>query len=160
MTTIAYKDGVIAYDSQCTRDHVVISTTDNKKHETEKYIYFCAGALDEIVQFIDFHENGTKYFQVIGVNSFIVDKETNKVFYSGVANESTPLGEPDLRLWKHEINYDELNAIGSGWEIAFTAMDLGMSAEEAVIYTATKDIYTGGKINTFSVNTKQYKCQK
>lgn len=149
MTTIAYKDGIIAYDSQVTRDHVVISTTDEKKHETDKYIYFCAGPIDEIDQFIDLHENGTKYNQPIGVNAFIFNKETKNIFYAGVSNESTPLGEPDLRFWKHEVNYN--NAIGSGWELAFVAMDLGMTAKEAVEYASKRDIYTGGEIKEFKV---------
>lgn len=151
MTTIAYKDGIIAYDSQATRDHIVISTTDNKKHETDKYIYFCAGPIDEIDQFIDLHENGTKYTQPIGVNAYIIPKGTEKIYYAGVANESTPLGEPDLRFWKHEINYKEVNAIGSGFELAFAAMDLGMTAREAVEYAAKRDIYTGGEIKEFKV---------
>lgn len=154
MTTIAYKDGIIAYDSRSTRDRVVISDKSSKKNETEKYIYFYSGSVDEIHQFIDLHENNTKYDMPICVNAFIVDKETNRVFYSGVSNESTPTGEPALRLWKHEIDYDGINAIGSGWVQAFTAMDLGMSAKKAVEYAATRDIYTGGEINIFEIHKK------
>lgn len=151
MTTIAVKDGIIAFDSRQTRDNIIISDKAIKQKETECYIYFCTGCLDEIDRFIELHENNTKYQHPINVNAFIFSKESKNLFYAGVSNEATPLGEPILQLWKHKISGDEINAIGSGRDFAIAAMDLGMSAMEAIEYTTCRDIYTGGIINTFRI---------
>jgi ATP-dependent protease HslVU (ClpYQ) peptidase subunit len=42
-------------------------------------------------------------------------------------------------------------AIGSGQHFAIAAMDLGKSAEEAVAYAMTRDVYSGGEITVLTL---------
>lgn len=54
-------------------------------------------------------------------------------------------------LYKDSI--DTVDAFGSGADLAIAAMDLGVSSSEAVEYAATRDIYTGGEVESFDIYT-------
>lgn len=41
--------------------------------------------------------------------------------------------------------------MGSGYQFAIAALDLGKTAKEAVNYAKTRDIYTGGRVRVFDV---------
>lgn len=57
---------------------------------------------------------------------------------------------------EHGRTYGEAGkwAIGSGQRFALAAMDLGLSAEEAVTYATTRDVFSGGVIATLSLETE------
>ena len=64
-------------------------------------------------------------------------------------------------VFEHEgvFNEDELicnDAYGSGAQFALSALDFGKSAKEAVEYAATRDIYTGGKVHVFDIETMKF----
>lgn len=53
------------------------------------------------------------------------------------------------------LEMSEPFAQGSGWKWAQAAMDLGLSAVQAVEYACKKDIYTGGQVNHVDVIPRQ-----
>lgn len=58
---------------------------------------------------------------------------------------------------EHGRTFPELApvAIGSGARFALAAMDLGMNAEDALKYTCTRDIYSGGEITVLESSILQ-----
>ena len=64
------------------------------------------------------------------------------------------------RLWIALINnkvcehypVEHNRAIGSGNRFALAAMDFGKTAKEAVEYAACRDVYTGGKVESFRLD--------
>lgn len=51
-------------------------------------------------------------------------------------------------------------AWGSGWLIAVGALEAGVSAEQAVTIAARRDVFTGGKIHTLSFNKPKRKGKR
>ena len=59
-------------------------------------------------------------------------------------------------VYKNSAVHLDSYAIGSGAEFAMSAMDFGMTAKEAVEYTMTRDIYTGGEVTVFDTVKMQF----
>lgn len=57
----------------------------------------------------------------------------------------------DNKMHKFEIDMSKCFAIGSGRDHAYTAMDLGCSAVDAVKMAIKRDMCTGGKVRSFKV---------
>lgn len=72
------------------------------------------------------------------------------VYHVGVEGE---------RFYKHDITHVTSWSIGSGYHHAYTAMDLGLSAKDAVKMAALRDTMTGGRIRTL-VPPKKTKKEK
>jgi len=137
MTTIAYKDGVIAYDSQVPRGDVMTNDDYEKCLEREGVKFFCSGAVSDYQKLVDVCF-GAKPDGNIDVSAIVVDGENLML----VAVDS------DTGLWKSPIMPDRPYAIGSGTPYAFAAMDMGATAYQAVEMAAKRDTCTGGKIRT------------
>jgi ATP-dependent protease HslVU (ClpYQ) peptidase subunit len=142
MTTIAYKGGVIAYDSRCTRG-TTITDDDCEKLETVKGVHFlCTGCT------CDFDALIAAYFGApasapIEASGYAVDGDTLWL-----------IGHDDKTgFWKNRIRPDRADAIGSGTPHAQTAMDMGATAAEAVEMAKRRDTGTGGRVRTLSITT-------
>lgn len=140
MTTIAYKAGVIAYDSRATRG-TTITDDDCEKLETVKGVHFlCTGCT------CDFDALIAAYF---GAASSV------PVEASGYAVDGDTLwliGHDDKTgFWKGRLRADACDAIGSGSAFALAAMDMGATAAEAVEMAKRRDTSTGGQVRTLSV---------
>ena len=137
MTTIAYKEGILAADSQVTSGHIQSSSTFSKiKKFDEGYAAF-SGLCSDISILFDL------------IKGREVEGETKNIDATAIVmpNEGKPyqasvdsLGN----LYKHPIN--KFSAIGSGWTIAMGAMQSGASAKEAVKAAIKLDIYSGGAV--------------
>ncbi|WP_296267437.1 proteasome subunit beta [Pseudomonas sp. UBA6562] len=140
MTTIAYKNGVIAHDTRQTRNGTIISDECSKCQVVEGVSFFLSGAVCDEKALI------AAYF---GTPSQV------SVECSGYAIDSGKLllvGHDDKTgIWKQELDPANPDAIGSGSAYALAAMDMGASAEQAVRSAMKRDIYTGGKVVTFRV---------
>lgn len=147
MTTIAYKDGIIAYDSQLTRGDMISRIDYNKKKETENYVFFLGGASCDYEAFIEAVENNdpNKFLECSG---YIFNKKTKKLYVSSIEQNE----DQSFKIIKTPIEKDMPDALGTGERFAIAAMDLGMTAKQAVEYAIKRDIYTGGKVNTFDIN--------
>jgi len=141
MTTIAYKDGVIAYDSQITRGDVIVYDDYEKCLERNGVKFFCSGSTPDFERMIDVYF-GAKPEGSINVTAFVLDG--GRLMLSAV--------DSDTGLWKSPIMRDRPYAIGSGEPYAFAAMDMGATAYQAVEMAAKRDTSTGGTIRTVIID--------
>tara|TARA_R110000796_G_scaffold143647_3_gene260326 strand:- start:411 stop:617 length:207 start_codon:yes stop_codon:yes gene_type:complete len=64
------------------------------------------------------------------------------------------------RLFKTPESLKSCIALGSGADHAYTAMDCGLSAKEAVKKAAYRDCGTGGRIRSYTIKTEKAKQPK
>jgi len=142
MTTIAYKDGVIAYDSRVTAGGQISSDRCNKRRRCGGVNFFICGATCEAETFIlaYFGDDADRELQM---EALVYDKEI--LYHVSIDDES---------VWKDVIDLTEPCAIGSGSPYAYTAMDLGLSAKQSVMMAKKRDSGTGGRIRTYQLKGK------
>lgn len=138
MTTIAYKDGVIAYDSRSTRGGMISSDSTNKRLSVNGVNFFFAGSVCDIDNLIKAYF-GTGH-EVANCTALVSDSEA--LF---------TIGFDEGEFFKQREDIKSHTAIGSGTPFAIMAMDLGLGAIEAVKATAKRDINTGGRIRSFKI---------
>ena len=143
MTTIAYKGGVIAYDSRATRGELISCDDVEKMRVVDGAHFFISGYVCLEDDFISAWFGADIKNNDENVGAIAYDKDG--VWLAGLDESG---------LFKQKLNYD--TAIGSGTAYAITAMDMGASAKQAVKMAAKRDTNTGGKIRTF----KMVKVQK
>ena len=137
MTTIAYKHGIIAYDSRQTRNDHIVSDSALKCQVVNGVSFFLSGAVCDEKALID------AYF---GTPSPVPVECSG---YAVAGGKLMMIGHDDKTgIWKQELELSNPDAIGSGAEYALAAMDMGASAEDAVRAAMKRDIYTGGTIRT------------
>lgn len=146
MTTIAYKHPYIAYDGLSTAGSLIISEIENKKYSGSGCEHFISGAVCDAQDFADNVANKKVEDMLYECYSISADESGN--VFKITQNE-------DGFFNKYPIQRETVLAIGSGADFAIAAMDLGKSAKEAVEYAATRDIYTGGTIKVFNVDTME-----
>jgi len=140
MTTIAYKDGVIAYDSRQTRGGSIVSDATAKCQVVNGVSFFLSGAVCDEKALIAAYF-GTPPSAPVECSGFVVDG--NELMMVGVDDKTG--------IWKQPLDRGNPDAIGSGSAYALAAMDMGATAEEAVRAAMKRDIYTGGAIRTFTI---------
>jgi 20S proteasome alpha/beta subunit len=139
MTTIAYKDGVIAYDGRITSGSAITYDDFDKCHERDGVKFVMAGYTADYQRLMDAFFG--KELASIGASALVVDAD-------GVWSVGHNDGEG---VWKSAVLADRPYAIGSGSVHALTAMDMGASAYQAVEMAMKRDSCTGGKIRTLTI---------
>ncbi|UNM17284.1 proteasome subunit beta [Pseudomonas sp. ArH3a] len=140
MTTIAYKDGVIAYDGRQTRNDRIVSDSAPKCQVVDGVSFFlCGSVCDEKTLIAAYF--GTTSPVPVECSGYVVD--AGKLMMVG--------HEDNTGIWKQELELSNPDAIGSGSAYALAAMDMGASAEDAVRAAMKRDIYTGGTIRTMAI---------
>ena len=144
MTTIAYKDGVFAYDSRMTAYSTIVDDDFEKSFtEGEEHLIYC-GDVGDMEHFV------YCYFQNKTLDRNL-DCEA-LVFRKGRLHCVDVVSENDVpRFRKIPLRKDNHYAIGSGTKLALAFMDCGLSAYEAVEKTMLRDPFTGGKIRTINI---------
>ena len=143
MTTIAYKDGIIAYDSRFTCNNVIVDDNGDKKIEADGKVFILTGAQSDFIYLIDSYLHDKLIRKVRDpIRALVVDN--GKLYSSAISSHDG--------FWRCEESLSNHVAIGSGCDFALAFMDTGMTAEEAVRDTCKRDIYTGGTIRTFKIN--------
>lgn len=138
MTTIVYKDGVLAGDT-------LISEGDHfygyrpKIFDVEEWVVGIAGApmlFDEFLKFVMGHEFNKEAFKApdLQFHAIVIEKNTKKVF----CYQKELIEEGDIKT--------DFIAFGSGAAIAKGALLMGATAKQAVECAAKLDHYTGGEI--------------
>jgi 20S proteasome alpha/beta subunit len=140
MTTIAYKDGVIAYDSRQTRNNRIVSDSVTKCQVVDGVHFFLSGAVCDEGALIAAYF-GTPSPVPVECSGYVVDG--GKLMMVG--------HDDNTGIWKQELDPSNPDAIGSGSPYALAAMDMGASAAEAVRAAMKRDIYTGGKVRTLTI---------
>lgn len=140
MTTIAYKDGVIAYDSQITCGSTVTYDDYEKCHEVKGVKFFMCGKTCDYTKLQDAYF-GAAVTKEVDASAIVADGEGLWCVGAGVEDG----------FWKSPIPASAIYAIGSGADHAITAMDMGATAYQAVQMAAKRDTGTGGMIRTASI---------
>lgn len=141
MTTIAYKDGVIAYDGRQTRNDRIVSDSAPKCKVVDGVSFFLSGAVCDEKALIAAYF-GTLSPVPVECSGYVVD-----------GGKLMMVGHDDKTgIWKQELAPSNPDAIGSGAPYALAAMDMGASAEDAVLAAMKRDIYTGGLIRTVVID--------
>lgn len=141
MTTIAYKDGVIAWDSRQTRSDRIVSDVCQKCQVINGVSFFLSGCVCDEKALIAAYF-GTSSAVPVECSGYVVD-----------GGKLLMIGHDDKTgIWKQELDPANPDAIGSGSPYALAAMDMGASAEEAVRAAMKRDIYTGGQVRTFTIS--------
>lgn len=143
MTTIAYHhiDKHIAYDSRCTSGGLILSDTFNKQVSTAKGVYFMSGSTSDFADFCKEFENGKKASRPYDCCALYVEDRIVRLRAVDV---------DDTRFFESVRDFNF--SLGTGQHLALAAMDLGKSAQAAVQYAATRDVYTGGQIKLFIID--------
>jgi 20S proteasome alpha/beta subunit len=143
MTTIAYKNNVIAYDSRMTQGDRIVDDDAEKCIERDGHYFFLAGSVSDADDFVDMFFGGES--REDGSVGFILDPDGN-LWQGGV--------DPDDGFWRVRRDLKKTWVVGSGGDHAITAMDLGASAEKAVEMAMKRDVRTGGKVRCHDISTK------
>lgn len=140
MTTIAYKDGVIACDTRQVRGGAIVSDDCSKCQVVDGVSFFLAGAVCDEKALIAAYF-GTQSAVPVECSGYAVDG--GRLLMVGYDDKTG--------IWKQELDPANPDAIGSGSAYALAAMDMGASAEDAVRAAMKRDIYTGGRVRTMRV---------
>ena len=140
MTTISYnhKDKEIAVDSRLTECDLIITDNDDKFIKKEGITFFLCGGYSASYLLVDVYLGTETDKENLDANIILI--EDGKLFCVSYLDGS-------INKWS--IEHD--TAWGSGEKFALAAMDFGCSAEEAVKYAMTRDIYTGGEVKVIEV---------
>ena len=134
MTTIAYDGNSIAIDGQVNCGSIIQSSDFDKSINIDGITYFCAGTISDYQLLPPIHRVDTK----ADLEGFFL--KDGKVWHFADVDGVWFVCEAIPR-----------SACGSGSMFALSAMAMGKSAEEAVKFASTLDVYTGGKIRVFKV---------
>jgi ATP-dependent protease HslVU (ClpYQ) peptidase subunit len=137
MTTIAYRDGVLAVDGRATRDNIVVEHRAKKvvRLESGDVIAF-AGSLSKFEPFVEWYQDRSKERPNLGnaeggtATAIVMTSDRILEFCAGGVSE---IVEPYC-------------AWGSGTPAAMAAMVMGADARQAVLIASQVDIWTGGEI--------------
>lgn len=137
MTTCAFDGKELAADSQFTDGNLKGTTV--KIFQTDEYIMAFSGALDEGYQFKmilddELKAKDCKFSKGFGALVWTSDGEITEWFDTMVP---VPV-------------YEKYAALGSGTAVALAAMHSGKTAREAVEIAKKLDVYTGGKVISYS----------
>ena len=145
MTTIAIKDGIIAYDSRCRQGETIASDCENKRVDENGVSFFFAGNVCDQRHLIDmyFGKDVSADHNKMSINAYTVSNGV--AWLIGVCKTDG--------FWMTRVRYPE--AIGSGTDHALTAMDMGATAKEAVKWAKKRDSGTGGRIRTFKITEEK-----
>lgn len=149
MTTWAYRDGILAADTQTTSGNIRAGTV-AKIRRAGPFLIAISGALSLCEAWASWVCSGMD-----------PEREPERVFGHGSGNESERaygtifLGGEAYVFFEpsgSHICYAPFTADGSGRELAIGAMEMGATAVEAVQVAAKHDIATGGPIQVYSMD--------
>lgn len=139
MTTIAYRDGVLAADGRVTDGgHLIITDECQKiRRLSDGSLFALAGDVTHEQKIIECLEDmDVSLPQGKDFTAILVDTDGLLSTYEGSGDRFYPWYERGFA------------AFGSGSEIAYGAMEMGATAAEAVSCAALRNTTTGGAIQT------------
>ena len=148
MTTIAYKDGILASDSRETSYKSQIDTNHCRKiwRLKDGSLLGCAGDSGSSRILLEFMKQNVK----------TKPKNLPRNYFKNLyAIFITPLGAQwfyEKGIWM-EFNYPY--AIGSGQAYAQAVMDAGLSAPEAVKIAIKRDCFSGGRVQVLKLKRRK-----
>jgi len=145
MTTIAFRDGIMASDSRIVEYGIGITHGPKifrKKVGRKEVLIGGAGYSPSIMMFLDWYGTNDKEGQHRIATLCIGDKDFEVMIWDGrrimTCDEFCRLDEVPEKYY----------ALGSGASNAITAMDCGKSAQQAVQMAIKRDMNSGGRVVT------------
>lgn len=144
MTTVAYRDGILAADSRVTVKDVIDSDNDKKIYRLrDGSVYGMSGD----------YVGGLKLLSHL---KFAVKQKHLVLPTPQVKGVKAILISPEKVLWYFEQGlWEKLKhpyyAVGSGGKFATAAMDAGADAITAVKIGIKRDVYSGGRVRWLEV---------
>lgn len=152
MTTIAYKDGVLAADGRETEDGVITSEKCQKIFQMSDGRYVAISGDSDwraVKALIDECGDVPDILDLVSVEQehglIIADPEKKRLTYAYVMPADYP--RTTYTAETLELPLDRPFATGSGGSFAIGAMFAGKSAVEAVEIAKKSDIYSGGDVS-------------
>lgn len=139
MTTIAYRDGILAADSQVTNGSSRSAQTARKIRRIGKALIAGCGYIGELEAFVDWVAGGMEGKDPLRggeTSCMLIVKNQPPVMFGATGP------------WPFTTDY---MAMGSGEDFAFGAMHAGATAEQAVAAAIAHDVYSGGPIVTLKL---------
>lgn len=149
MTTVAFRDGVMASDSRAVDSHgiTVSKKIFRKKVGKKEHLVGVCGDLIAAMLFVDWYGSGDDKI-LAALRAAGVDADFHVLVWTGsklfTANSLCRLVEVEEAFY----------SVGSGAAHAMTAMDCGKSAAQAVALAARRDPNTGGRTVTATLESK------
>lgn len=144
MTTIVWDGTTLAADTQLTLGGSTVGGT-------QKIFELGTKANQIFIATAGYHAETGIFTEWIAKGAPQDDKPTVHEEFSAFKLTKKGLFEYDFLLYRMEVT--NKCAIGSGWQWAMAAMDYGASAEEAVKYASTRDVYTNDIVQTVKAPT-------
>jgi len=144
MTTIVFRDGVLAFDSRITADTLLFGHSIKGKI-TKEFMVAAAGSMQDVQAFIDwvclgYTEESKRKFGLadreVEVEGIVVTKKGEVYVF-------------DNRLYPYQITAPFI-ALGSGAHIAIGAMAMGANSYRAVKIASLYDTATGGDVKVLA----------
>lgn len=144
MTTIAYANGIIAYDSYTVQGDVIVNSNADKLFIRNGILFFMAGSVSDFDFLIDAFITGSYNEENLHCTAMVFDGKD--LYLAAIGDEG---------FWKLKLDRKNPRAIGSGSQFALGAMDAGATAEQAVKIACLRDTVSGGKVRVkklFKIN--------
>ena len=140
MTTIAWDEDTVAFDSRETEGGTIVSDEFNKSVKKDGIVFFFAGSKGGIEPLINAYLSQGAGNGFPGIKALVLDDGKLYQF----------IFDTDIDQWiKYTVG--PYGAMGSGRDHALTAMDMGADAKTAVQMAKKRDKSTGGKIRIFKL---------
>jgi ATP-dependent protease HslVU (ClpYQ) peptidase subunit len=137
LTVIAWDKTTIASDSQVTTGERIYAFRPKILKTKGGGIVGAAGPMNVLYDYV-------KWF----------NGEIEAPEYTGEMSYRIVYIDPSKKIWmyysttKSVCPAEKIGAIGSGEDYAITALDLGLTAEQAVAVAIKRDVFSGGKIRS------------
>jgi len=142
MTTLALKDGIIAYDTRVCAGNTISDDDFDKCIERKGVKFFIAGSTSDFEDFFDsFFANENTTNRILNIHAFVLQDD---ILWEASVSD-------DKLFWKTVMDTKKPAAGGTGSDHALTAMDMGATAKEAIKWAMKRDCKTGGKIRTYKL---------
>lgn len=150
MTTVAYRDGILAADTRCVRQGIIEAAHKLFRLDDGSIAGF-AGSLCDIHHFVRWYNAGA---DVDDPPKWIMFGDNDEPVVDCIL-----VSEDGVSRWTAHIQPSPIIgpyfAIGSGQQFATAAMFMGATAEQAVRVAMGLDPNTGGEVQTMSLSDGQ-----
>ena len=155
MTTIAYKSGILAFDTAAVGGSTYAGKV-TKALDLSDRVVAAAGAVQDVAAFLDWQSSGgalehrSKFFMSdteVDLEAIIIKKEDRSVYMC------------ENSLYPYQIE-TKFAALGSGGLVALGAMYMGASAIKAVEIAAIVDVYTNSDVKSIMVLPQTTKSKR
>lgn len=151
MTTIVYHEGKIAVDGRRTVGDVILTDRANKIRESHSIVFFLCGYSSDWEALI--HDAAHIIRDLPDRHILRKGFDAAAIAYDKITEKLYCVTHTPRYVELYELDKTNPYVLGSGADFALAALDFGQDVVKAVVYAATKDIYTGGVIQEYEISS-------